>query len=68
MAEAISQGSIEIICPPTSYVTISQLEYEMLIRANVTLEIVQDIIAKEDDYANITQLKTILGVTENEKK
>lgn len=47
-------------------VTISTLEYANLVRAEATLQIVQDIIAKEDDYANTKTLKIILGVTENE--
>lgn len=64
----LHSDEMTVIFSPENYVTIPQLEYENLIRADETLKIATELVQVEkDDYANIKSLKIVLGVTENEE-
>lgn len=58
-------ANLDLVVTQHETVSISQLEYENLIRADEMLKVVTDLVqAEKDDYANIKPLKVVLGVAE----
>lgn len=47
------------------FISLSQLEYENLVRADEALKIVTELLqAEKGDYANIKPLKIVVGITD----
>lgn len=63
-ARPVILGGTEANAEFMPLVTISQLEYENLVRADEALKIVTELLqAEKDSYASVKHLKVILGIT-----